>query len=275
MKAPAQGAAGGPTRHASDADEWGAPGIQAHDIRVMLGERPVLRGVSLEAAAGARLAILGPNGAGKSTLLRVLAGLLRPQHGGVSISGVPFQRDAQAARRAVGLVGHQPMVYPELTVAENLHFYGRLYGVPKLTERVETQLRRVDLADRAATPAGVLSRGMLQRLALARATLHWPTLLLLDEADAGLDAHAFGILQEVVAEAVEGGATVVLTSHDLHHVVELADEVIVLRQGRVAGGFSVGGLDPAVLQTRYLDALETPPSPRDRRRPASVGLTQT
>ncbi|MGE3909749.1 MAG: heme ABC exporter ATP-binding protein CcmA, partial [Chloroflexota bacterium] len=204
--------------------------VDVEQLRVILGEQTVLRGVTFAAMAGSVTALVGPNGAGKSTLLRVVAGLLRPSGGRVLIGGRSLAHDPWRVRRAVGLVGHQPMVYPELTTAENLEFYARLYGLNDVAVHVEAGLRRVDLQDRASDRAGTLSRGMLQRLSLARALLHEPDVLLLDEAEAGLDAHARDLLLAILRQNSQRRTTL-LATHDLAFVSEVAERAILLRNG--------------------------------------------
>ena len=230
------------------------PAVEVQGLRVILGEQFALRNVSLQIQAGARVALVGANGAGKSTLLRALAGLVRPESGEIALHGVPLAADPWHARRAIGFVGHQPMLYPELTAAENLRFYARLYGLDDIGGRVAAGLRRVDLAYRADSRVGTLSRGMLQRLALARALLHEPSILLLDEAESGLDAVATGLLLDVL-RAQAGQRTVILASHDLGFVHAAADEVLMLRAGRVADRLHLAAHPLSWLQERYAEVL--------------------
>jgi ABC-type multidrug transport system ATPase subunit len=222
----------------------------------------VLNGTDLTVDPGTRLALVGPNGAGKSTLLRVIAGLLRPASGIVQIDGRSIADDPWHARRTVGLVGHQPMLYPELTSRENLTFYARLYGLDGAEERVAAALTRVDLSRRAGDRVGTLSRGMLQRLALARALLHEPAILLLDEAESGLDAHAHELLIAALGAGPER-RTVLLASHDLGYVCEVAEAVAFLHRGRVAEVVQTAGLTIAALQDRYAEVLARRPARRD------------
>jgi heme ABC exporter ATP-binding subunit CcmA len=231
-----------------------APALEVHGLRVVLGELPVLRGVDLSVRRGARLALVGPNGAGKSTLLRAAAGLIRPNSGDVRIAGRSIRADPWHARRSVGLVGHQSMLHPELTARENLRVFARLYALDRSDERVEASLCQVGLAERGDARAATLSRGMLQRLALARALLHEPSLLLLDEAETGLDVRAHDHLVSAVAEH-EGGRTAILASHDLGFVREVADEVVFLRLGRAVERVRTAGLADAELREVYSDAM--------------------
>lgn len=254
------------TRHL--ADEAGADrpvSVELRRVRVTLGEQPVLRGIDLAVAHGRKVALVGPNGAGKSTLLRVVAGLLRPTGGEVYVEGLSVAADPWHARRALGLVAHQSMLHPELTARENLLTYGRLYGLDRLGERVKAGLDRVGLAGRASSRVSTLSRGMVQRVALARALLHEPSVLLLDEAETGLDAKARDLLVAVLG----GDLTAILATHDLGHVAEVADEVVFLARGRIVGRCDLAGCSPAELRERYADALAPRPA-AEARQPVGV-----
>ena len=194
------------------------------------GERAALAGVTLSLAAGQTLVVFGPNGAGKTTLLRVLATLLRPHAGQVSVLGEQLPEEAWKVRGRIGLLGHEPLLYRELSARENLRYHASLHGVGE--ERVEERLSAVSMTARANEPVRTLSRGMVQRVAVARATLHNPDLLLLDEPYANLDPAAI----ELVAPLIGAGAgkTRVLTSHDPRRGLAEADVVLGLRDGRVA-----------------------------------------
>jgi heme exporter protein A len=226
-------------------------------LRVVLGEQPVLRGIDLTVPTGVRLALVGPNGAGKSTLLRVIAGLRRPTSGEVEILQLSLASDPWHARRAVGLVGHLSMLHPDLTARENLAVFARLYGLDDVTGSVEGALNDFGLTERGDSLVSTLSRGMVQRLALARALLHDPPILLLDEAETGLDSRAHDQLAAAL-EASHGHRTVILASHDLSFVSEVADQVVFLRSGRVVGQVEAAGLGVRGLQERYSEALARP-----------------
>jgi heme exporter protein A len=193
------------------------------------GERDALAGVSLSLPAGHTLLVLGPNGAGKTTLLRVLATLLRPHAGRVHVLGSALPDAAWAVRGRVGLLGHEPLLYRELSARENLRFYARLHGVAE--ERVQELLTAVGMARRAEEPLRELSRGMVQRVALARAVLHDPELLLLDEPRANLDPAGAELAGPLIGEA---SRTRVLCSHDPDADLAQADLVLGLRNGRPA-----------------------------------------
>jgi heme exporter protein A len=214
------------------------------------GERRVLDGVDLHLEEGERLAVLGPNGAGKTTLLRMLATLLRPERGEIAIAGHRLPREAQRARGLIGYVAHDPLVYLDLTAWHNLELYADLYGVAQPRERIASMLEQVGLLARAYEPVRTFSRGMAQRLGLARALLHRPAILLLDEPHASLDAHGAALLDRVLADR-ESGRSAVIVTHEVERAVAMADRVVVLRAGRAALEAVTRGLDPAAFRARY------------------------
>jgi heme ABC exporter ATP-binding subunit CcmA len=192
------------------------------------GEREALTDVSLSLKQGQTLVVFGPNGAGKSTLLRVLATLLRPHAGSVSVLGSSLPDRAGAVRARIGLLGHEPLLYRELTARENLRFHARLHGIAP--SRVEELLDSVAMTNRASEPLRSLSRGMVQRVAVARAVLHDPELLLLDEPHANLDPVAVELMRPLIGAA--SGRTRVISSHDPSGGLAEADVVLGLRGGR-------------------------------------------
>jgi heme exporter protein A len=206
------------------------PAIELRGLTRRFGERAALRDVSVEVPAGATLAVLGRNGAGKSTLLRILATLLRPHAGSVSVLGKELPRAAYAVRPRVGLLAHEPLLYRDLSGRENLHYHARLHAVGP--GRVEELLDAVGMGARADDPVGSLSRGMVQRLAVCRTVLHDPELLLLDEPRANLDPQAVALTEPLVGRG--NGRTRVMTSHDPRGALEEADLVLGLRDGNVA-----------------------------------------
>ncbi|MBK5230146.1 MAG: ABC transporter ATP-binding protein [Thermoleophilia bacterium] len=207
--------------------------IRVNGLTRYYGERAALHDVSFELAAGQTLSVFGANGAGKTTLLRVLATLLRPHEGEVSVLGHTLPDDAYAVRGRIGLIGHEALVYRELTARENLTFTARLYGEPKqrIAAVVGDMLERVELDGRADEPVRNFSKGMLQRLAAARAMLPQPELLLLDEPRANLDPGAALLLDPFIGPA--GHHTRVIVTHDIDYGLEQADLALGLRLGRV------------------------------------------
>jgi heme exporter protein A len=206
------------------------PAIELRGLTRHFGERPALRDLSVRVERGETLAVLGRNGAGKSTLLRILATLLRPHTGDVSVLGEPIPKRAFAVRARLGFLGHEPLLYRDLTGRENLVYHARLRGID--AARVDELLDAVEMGRRAQEPIRLLSRGMVQRLAICRAVLHAPELLLLDEPRANLDPAASELLEPLIGRA--SGATRVLTSHDPQAALAEADLVLGLENGRAA-----------------------------------------
>lgn len=211
-----------------------APYLEIKGVKKSFGLKPVLRGIDLTMNAGERVALLGANGAGKTTLLRILAGLTRPGAGRIAIDGLDLIQQTRAIRRKVGFVAHQPYLYDDLTALENLLFFARMYAVEHPQTRATSLLQRVGLGKKARERASSLSRGQLQRLALARALLHSPQLLLLDEPDTGLDQEGLELLAELLQEHHAQGGTILFTTHDLEAAIARSDRVVMLSNGRVA-----------------------------------------
>jgi len=196
------------------------------------GRREVLRDVALELPQGAFLLLLGANGAGKTTLLRILAALLLPSSGRAEVAGHDVRAEPAGVRRAVGYVGHAALLYRDLTAAENLRFYADMYGLPDPAARAAEMLDRVELRRRSHDAAGELSRGMRQRLAIARALLHDPSVLLLDEPYGGLDDRAAAVLDGILEEHA-GRTTVVLVTHEPSRPMRWATVAREVRDGRL------------------------------------------
>jgi heme exporter protein A len=218
--------------------------IELADVGRAYGERVALAGVTLALPAGRTLAVFGANGAGKTTLLGILATLLRPHRGEVKVLGRELPREGWAVRGRVGFLGHDPLLYRDLTARENLRFHARLHGVA--AARIETLLDAVGLERRGDDPVHTLSRGMVQRLAVCRAVLHEPELLLLDEPLAGLDPGAAAAVAPLLA-----GGTRVLISHDVERGLAEADLVLGLRGGRVALLDEAAAVEPADVRGLY------------------------
>jgi heme exporter protein A len=221
--------------------------LQVEGLARHYGEREALSDVSVSLKEGQTLVVFGPNGAGKSTLLRVLATLLRPHAGGVRVLGKSLPDEAWAVRGRIGLLGHEPLLYRELTARENLRFHARLHDVSE--ERVDELLLAVAMADRAREPLRTLSRGMVQRVAIARAVLHQPELLLLDEPYANLDPAAIELARPLIGAGA--GCTRVICSHDPSGGLAEADMVLGLRAGRQALLRAAGEVDPTEIAELY------------------------
>ena len=232
--------------------EASAPALDVNGLTRSFGHVRALRGISFTLARGDALAIFGPNGAGKTTLLRMLAGILRPDKGTIHINGEQLVRGETVQRRRIGLISHQSLCYDGLTAAENLQFYGRLYGLERPAERAMAALESVGLADRSTTTAATMSRGMLQRLAIARALLHDPDLVLLDEPFTGLDQRAAGALRAQLETLRAHHRTIVIVTHNLDEGLELASHVAIQLAGRFAEYGAKAG-DLAAYRTRYAE----------------------
>lgn len=208
--------------------------IQVEALVKSFGPVTALRGVHLTVVEGEFVTIVGPNGAGKTTLLRILATLAGPSSGQVRIDGHRLPEQAARVRRQIGVVSHQTLLYGDLSAEENLRFYGRMYDVPAPEARIAEVLDMVGLARRRRDRVRTFSRGMQQRLAIARAVLHRPRLMLLDEPYTGLDQDAAGRLESVMSSVGTDGRTVVMTTHDLERGLAVSDRVVILAKGRVA-----------------------------------------
>lgn len=212
----------------------GEPALLLAGVRKDYGDRAVLRGVNLQLPRGEVAALFGDNGAGKTTLLRIAAGLTRPDAGEVRIGGRrAHRRGGGAARRLVGFAGHQPLLYNDLSCRENLLFYARLHRVRDAPGRIAAALAQVNLSERADRRAGTLSHGMQKRLDMARAILHRPLLLLLDEPESGLDAASADTLGRLLGEWAAAGRTALLTTHRAETGQAWADRALRLSRGRL------------------------------------------
>jgi heme exporter protein A len=213
---------------------YDGPLLVARGLSRAFGAQRVLRDISLELAAGETLAVVGPNGAGKTTLLRLLAGLMRPSSGEVLVLGRRLAPADPEARRPIGIVSHQSLLYDDLTIEENLLLAARLYGLVDPRGAARRVLESVGLAARAGETPRRLSRGMVQRAAIARAFLHDPAVLLLDEPFTGLDAPAAEQLRGLLRERAAVGRAMIVVTHHLAETWELASRVAVLAGGRWA-----------------------------------------
>ena len=210
------------------------PLLRARGLCRSFGRVRVLRDVDLTLHPGEALAVAGPNGAGKTTLLRVLAGLMRPSGGSIEVLGRPLRREGPDARRALGLVSHQSLLYDDLTLTENLTFAARLYGIARPREAALAALEAAGLATRASDSPRKLSRGLAQRAAIARAMLHRPRILLLDEPFTALDTVSAERLREELRQRLAEGMGLVIVTHHLGEVWDVASRIAVMVEGRWA-----------------------------------------
>lgn len=241
------------------------PMIELRKLTKAFGSKYALRGVDLRVAPGESLVIFGPNGAGKTTLVRILASLSRPSGGSVFIGGLDLATHADGIRRYLGVVSHAPLLYDSLTAEENLRFFGRLYGMADREARVTAMLEQVGLASRRADLVRTFSRGMVQRLAIARALLHDPQVLLLDEPDTGLDPQAAEMLHGLLAKvsgriqarsndfsrSPESARTIVTITHSLERGLAIADRVVILANGQIVFEGAASGMTPANFRPLY------------------------
>ncbi len=227
-----------------DAD---TPLVQIRGLEKSYGTNAVLRGVDLDAHANEVLALFGPNGAGKTTLLRILATLTRPDAGTVRIHGRDISRHGEVVRQMTGAALHSPMLYGHLTARENLLFHARMFRVPERDVRVAEVAAVMQIEDRLDNLARELSNGLQRRVSLARALLHRPRLLLLDEPESGLDDTAIQLLDNVINEYRQDGRAVIMTTHSADRGLELADRIGIISSGRIAHIGPTSSFDPETL----------------------------
>ncbi len=207
------------------------PVVRAERLTRTFGQHRAVDDVSVELAAGDCLALFGPNGAGKTTLLRMLGGLLRPTAGVAEIAGVPLPGGAEVKAK-IGLVSHHTMLYEALTARENVEFAATLYGIRDVRDAAQQVLSQMNALDYADAPVKLLSRGMQQRVSIARAMVHRPAVILADEPFTGLDASGAGVLSQMFREVLDGGATLVIVTHNLDEALSLCTHAAIMRRGR-------------------------------------------
>jgi len=240
--------------HSRDAAAHAPAAIEAIDLTRRFGRRVAVRELTFQLRDGECLALFGPNGAGKTTLLRVLAGLLRPTSGTARVAGVQLPGGAEA-RAVVGLISHQTMLYAPLTALENIEFTARLYGVPDPRDAALRALDRMRLGDRADSPVRSLSRGMQQRVSIARAIVHTPRVVLLDEPYTGLDEAGATALSEALQTLRVNGAALVLVTHHLSEGLALATHTAIMRDGRFVQYEARGDVEVERYRDVYREAI--------------------
>ena len=248
--------------------------IQLRGLTKSFGQQVALRGVNLTVAEGEFLTLFGPNGAGKTTLIRIVASLARPTSGSVRLWGTDLASGGRASislRRRIGLISHNPLLYGDLTPDENLRFFARMYDLPDAGARIDAALEQVGLTARRRDPVRTFSRGMVQRLAIARATLcvHDPAIMLLDEPYTGLDLQAADMLRAVLQRLAASKRTVILTTHNLEQGLETCDRAAILHRGKVAWEGERAGLNLAGMKEIYRSVTSRTQSTK---RDASLGI---
>ncbi len=234
----------------------GEPILEASELTRDFGPIRAVDGVSFTLGSGQLMTVFGPNGAGKTTLLRILSGGLKPSAGNVVLRGVELETGDPEWHRRIGVLSHQSFLYGHLTLEENLQFFGRLFGLKDLSDRIPERLDQVGLAARAKSPARTLSRGMRQRLALARTLLHDPDFVLLDEPYTGLDAHAAAVLRQLLASLKDGRRTIILVTHNISQGLELADRVAIQVRGRFVFLEDRSKVDAGTFERSYREKVE-------------------
>lgn len=225
--------------------------IEVKKLKKTFGNHVVLAGLDLEAKRGETVVLFGRNGAGKTTLIKVLATIMNPSSGEIPIDGLNPKTDAGQIRRRIGVITHQTFLYGNLTAYENLQFYSRMYDIPAASERIHETVGMVGMTTRLYNRVGTLSRGMQQRLSIARALLHRPAIMLLDEPETGLDQQSFAILRDILQTKDEEKHTIVLTTHSLERGLELGDRLLILERGRIVFDRSTENLDLDSLKEAY------------------------
>src|ERR1700694_4832680 len=233
-----------------------AAAVEVADLTREFGSRQAVAGVTFSLAPGECLALFGPNGAGKTTLLRVLAGLLKPTSGSARLSGIPLP-GGPPARSRVGLISHHTMLYDALSSRENVSFSARLYGIRDARARVEDSLRRMSMLERADASVRSLSRGMQQRVSIARAMVHSPQLVLADEPYSGLDESGARALTALLQELRSAGTAIIVVTHNLVEGLSLATHAAVMQRGKFVRYDAAGSIDAKAYATTYREALET------------------
>lgn len=213
--------------------------LEIKNLSKTIADRLILKNVSLLVERGEMVAVVGPNGAGKSTFFKCTVGLLAPSGGQIFLNGQELKKNSIEAKQKIGFLGHESFLYSTLTPLENLLFYGKLYKVKNVKERANELLKVVGLHLFKDLPIRSFSRGMIQRLAIARVLLPDPDVLMLDEPHTGLDQEAIQLLNEIIMEKKESGTAIILISHDFEQVVNLSDKVCILKKGRIADSLKI------------------------------------
>jgi len=237
--------------------------VEVRGLTRSFGKIVALDKLDLVIREGEFLTVFGPNGAGKTTLIGILSALVKPTSGQILFSGRSIQSNSNQLRRSIGVIEHQPLLYTQLTARENLRFFARMYGIDRPGKRIDEVLGAIDLLHRSHDLAGTFSRGMTQRLSIARAMLHEPSIYLLDEPYSGLDQHSADALRDLLARLREQGKTILMTTHNLERGFELSDRNIIMIKGRVEFDKASAGTDVEVIRKAYYQLIGEPEGPRN------------
>lgn len=230
--------------------------IEVNGLVKRIGDKTILRGIQLTVEKGQTVGILGSNGAGKSTLLKVLATIMKPTDGTVKVDGKDIKKDAMKIKQILGYLPHASMVYDHYSPYENLKFFGSLYNVPNIEARVHEIIDKVGLKMFTNEPVRSFSRGMIQRIAIARAIIHQPEILLLDEPHTGLDQNAIQILNQVIEEMKGDQVTTLMVTHDFLQAAKVCDRFVIIKGGKIADDFMLADGDVQALYERYKTIVE-------------------
>jgi heme exporter protein A len=230
--------------------------IEIKKLTKQADNKLILRGIDLSITQGETVAILGPNGAGKSTLLKVLATLIKPTSGLVKINGLDLKKDHIEVKKMFGYLPHSSLLYDHYTPIENLVFFGNLYGVKDVEDRARKLVNEVGLSFFINEPVKNFSRGMIQRIAIARAIIHEPKIMLLDEPHTGLDQGAINILNNVVLSMKEKGCTTLMVTHDFKQAAAICDRIIIVKNGKIADDFKINNKSLSLVSEKYQVLVE-------------------
>jgi len=230
--------------------------IEINKLTKQADNKLILRGVDLSIKQGETVAILGPNGAGKSTLLKVLATLIKPTSGDIKINGLDVKKDHIEVKKLFGYLPHSSLLYDHYTPLENLVFFGELYGVKDVENKARELVKEVGLSFFINEPVKNFSRGMIQRIAIARAIIHEPKIMLLDEPHTGLDQGAISILNNVVLSMKDKGCTTLMVTHDFKQAAEICDRIIIIKNGKIANDFKINNESLGLITEKYQVLVE-------------------
>ncbi len=228
------------------------PAIEVSNLTKHYGEVLAVNDISFSVSKGELFGFLGPNGAGKTTLLKILATIMNPTAGKLMVFGQDVKDEPEATRRRIGVVSHQSFFYSSLTIYENLEFYARMYGIVNHDKRIREVIAMVGMTSRLQDRTHTLSRGMQQRISIARALLHRPEIVLLDEPETGLDQQALAMLWQVIQQDSAGRRTILMTSHNLERGLEVADRLVIMARGRLVHDCAARNITAGTLRDTYL-----------------------